>query len=317
MNRTLAIGLVMTCTAALSLAAGPQQVVFERGSAIWIANLDGSKAEKIAEGSGPSLSPDGTRVAFNTDDSAGTEPVRELAIADVATKKVTLVKGIPSKNCQRALWSPDGKQILFTIWTGYGWDIALISPDGSGLRYVRKSQPPDPKKTPDPKKPRGPRVDPVWSTSWAMDGKSIFTQDLAYIYQFNLDGVEIRKWKLGSLFPEGGMNSNSRITTSPDGKTLLVEVDTNEEVKNMPDWDGPPPSLWTFNLESGKTTRVTEKGKLAASGCWLDQSHILFNLFSAQEKQPSIYMMEIGKKEMKRVISDGANPSAKAGAGGG
>jgi len=146
MNRVLAIGLVLTYTAALSLAAEPERVAFERGTAIWIANVDGSKAEKITEGSGPSLSPDGTKIAFNTDIPGDRGPARELAIADIATKKVTLVKGIPSKNYQRALWSPDGKQILFTIWTGADWDIALISPDGSGLRYVRKSPPRDPQK---------------------------------------------------------------------------------------------------------------------------------------------------------------------------
>lgn len=311
MKRTLAIGLVVTCTAALSLAAGPQKLVFERGSTIWIANLDGSKAEKITEGSGPDLSPDGTKIAFNTDIPGEGGPMRELAIADVATKKVTLVQGIPSKNCQRALWSPNGKQILFTIWNGADWDIALISPDGSGFRYVRKSSPRDPQKK------SGPKVDPVWSTAWTMDGKSIFTQDLNYIYQFNLDGREVRKWKMGALFPGGGMNSNSRITSSPDGKILLVEIDMDEEVNDMPDWDGSPPALWTLNLESEKTTRVTEKGKLATSGCWRDQSHILFNVLSPKEKQPAIYEMEIGNKEMKQIIKDGANPSVSRAGGSG
>ena len=191
----------MISTAAVGVAAQPQKVAFERGKAIWIANVDGSKAEKIAEGSGPNLSADGTQIVFNTDDSAAKEVVRELAVADVATRKVTRVKNIPSKNCQRPLWSPDGKKILFTIWNGSGWDIAMINPDGSGFRYVRKSQPPDPEKKP------GPRVEAVWSTCWAMDGKSFFTQDLELLYQFNLDGKQIKNWKLASLFPGGGLNS--------------------------------------------------------------------------------------------------------------
>jgi TolB protein len=142
-----------------------------------------------------------------------------------------------------------------------------------------------------------------------MDGKSFFTQDLDFLYQFNLDGKQVKNWKLASLFPGGGLNSGSRITSSPDGKTLLVEVDMDEEVKEMGDWEGPPPALWTFDLETGKTTRVTEPGTLAASGCWLNQSHILCNVFSPKEKQPAIYEMEIGKKEMKLVIRDGVNPS--------
>ena len=305
------VGLLLSYFATLSVVVGSQLVAFERGTSIWIANIDGSNARKIAEGSGPDLSPDGSRVVFNTDDSSSNEVVREIAIADLATKKVTVINGIPSKNCQRALWSPNGKQILFTTWNGNDWDIALISPDGSAFRYVRKSQPRDPEK-------KGiPKPDPVWSTAWAMDGNSFFTQDLDYLYRFNLEGSEVKKWKLDSLFPAGGMNSGSRITSSPDGKSLLVEVDMDEEVKDMPDWDGPPPALWTFDLESAKTTRLTKKGVLAASGCWLDNQRILFNLFSAKEKKPAIYQMEIGKKEMKPLIKDGVNPSVSRASSGG
>jgi len=291
--KIIALGLLLSGSIALSLAAEPQHIVFERGSAIWIANIDGTKAQKITQGSGPSLSPDGTRIAFNTDNS-DKDLVREIAIADIATKKVTIVKEIPSKNCYHALWSPDGKQILFYLWNGNDWDLAMIAPDSSGLRTIRKADS---------------EHHSLWSTCWAVDGKSIFAQDLDYLYQLNLEGAEMKKWKLETLFPAGGMNSGGTIAVSPDGKTLLVEVDMDEEVTNMPDWEGPPPSLWTFDLESGKATRLTEKGKLAASGCWLDKTHILFNLFSPKEKQPSLYEMEIGKKEMKRIIKDAANPS--------
>jgi hypothetical protein len=34
--------------------------------AVWIANLDGTGEKKIADGIFPAISPDGTRVAFNT-----------------------------------------------------------------------------------------------------------------------------------------------------------------------------------------------------------------------------------------------------------
>jgi TolB protein len=302
MKRALAAGSILSCCVAFCAVAGsPPPVVFERGPAIWMANLDGSNAHKITKGTGPDLSPDGTTIAFNTDDSSSKDLVREIATADVATKKVTVVKGIPSKNCQRALWSGDGKQILFSIWNGNDWDLALIAPDGSGFRIFKKANQDH---------------HSLWSTSWAADGKSIFAQDLDYIYQFNLDGSEVKKWKLDTIFPKGGMNSGSRIASSPDGKTLLVEVDMDEEETNMPDWDGPPPSLWLFDLESAKTVRLTKKGMLAASGCWLDRSHILFNLFSAKEKKPAIYEMEIGKKEVKPVLKDGVNPAVARGAGG-
>ena len=294
MNRTLALGLLLSYAAVQGIAAGPQEVAFERGSAIWIANVDGSNPRKIAKGSGPDLSPDTTKIVFTTDDSSSKDLVREIATADVASKKVTLVKGIPSKNCYGGRWSPDGKQILFYLWNGEDWDLALIGPDGSGYRILKKA---------------GPEHHSLWSTCWASDGKSIFAQDLDYIYRLDLEGHELGKWKVDSLFPKGGMNSGSVISSSPEGKTLLVEVDMDEEVTNIPDWDGPAPSLWTLDLGSGKATRLTDKGVLASSGCWLDGRHILFNLFSAKQKKAGIYEMEIGKKEVRPVIKDGVNPT--------
>jgi TolB protein len=302
MNRILAIALLLACSAELSLAAGSQQMVFERRTAIWMANVDGSNPRKIAKGSGPDLSPDGTRIAFNTDDSSKTDLVREIAIVEVSSKKVTLVKGIPSKNCQRAVWSPDGKQILFNLWNGNDWDLALIRPDGSGFRSFKKASP---------------EHQSLWSTCWSADGKSIFAQDLDYIYRFDLGGQELKKWKVDSLFPNGGMNSGAGMSSSPDGKTLLIEVEMDEEVTNMPDWDGPPPSLWTVDLDSGKTTRLTKKGMLGSGGCWLDRGHILFNLFSPKEKEPTIYEMDLEKKEIKSVIKNGVNPSVSRAAGNG
>jgi len=43
-----------------------QRIAFERNDAVYIANLDGTGEKKIADGIFPAISPDGTRVAFNT-----------------------------------------------------------------------------------------------------------------------------------------------------------------------------------------------------------------------------------------------------------
>jgi hypothetical protein len=49
-----------------SVLCGDRHVAFERDQAVWIANLDGTGEKKIADGIFPAISPDGTRVAFNT-----------------------------------------------------------------------------------------------------------------------------------------------------------------------------------------------------------------------------------------------------------
>jgi hypothetical protein len=47
-----------------------EKIAFARGGTdVWIANLDGTAAKKICHGVYPDISPDGARVAFNTQES--------------------------------------------------------------------------------------------------------------------------------------------------------------------------------------------------------------------------------------------------------
>src|SRR5207244_9267943 len=63
-------------------------IAFERNNAVCIANLDGTNEKKIADGIFPAISPDGTRVAFNTvEKTSETSYVRHMAVVDVATGK--------------------------------------------------------------------------------------------------------------------------------------------------------------------------------------------------------------------------------------
>jgi TolB protein len=185
-------------------ARAASRIAFERGDSIWVANLDGKSAKKIAKGSAPDLSADGTRVAFHTDTSTKKEVIRQIAIADAASGKVRVFKNeIPGRNCQRAIWSPDGSRILFEIFNDGDWHLALINADGSGFRYLRKATP---------------KGNSLWSTCWARDGKSIYAQNLNDIFQIDLNGTELKKWSIASVFPKGGLSSGSKLSLSSDGK---------------------------------------------------------------------------------------------------
>src|SRR5437870_3294537 len=193
MIRTFFASALLLVSCLWATAAPPALIAFERGTAIWVANLDGSGAKKISKGTAPDLSPDGTRIAFHTDDSPKKELVRQIAIVDVATKNVTVFKKEnPSENCQRAVWSPDGLHILFEIWSDNDWHLAMINADGNGLRYLRKT---------------APKYDSFWSACWAADDRSIYSQDLDKLCQFALDGTEMKSWSIRSLFPKGSFNT--------------------------------------------------------------------------------------------------------------
>jgi TolB protein len=278
-----------------SAAETSRSLCFERGTDIWVASIEGTDAKKITRGSGPSISPDGKRIAFHTNSSGEKDLERRIAVADVATKQIKIFKSeIPSNNCQRAIWSPDGGQILFSIWTDSDWHLAMINADGSGFRYVKKAVP---------------KGNSFWSACWAPDGKSIYAQNLDKIYQLGLDGSDLKSWNLRSLFPKGGLSSGSQLAVSPDSKTLLLDVEMEEESVNVTDWDGPPPAIWTLDIGSEKTTRLTPKGMLASQGCWLDADNILFTSQARGEKHPSIYRMSRDGKERKVYLKNATTPS--------
>jgi TolB protein len=221
MTRTF-FALSFLFASCLCANAAPQRLIaFEKGTAIWIAHLDGTEARKITKGSVPDLSPDGTRIAFHADDSTKKDVVRQIAVVEVMTKKLTVFrKEIPSENCQRAIWSPDGQHILFSIWTDSDWQLAMIDADGSNFRYVKKA---------------APKNNSFWSACWAPDGKSFYAQDLNALCQFTLDGAEMRKWNLRSLFPNGSLSSGTTIAIAPDGKKLLIDVEMEDESVNVTD----------------------------------------------------------------------------------
>src|SRR5215470_20437961 len=91
--------------------AAPRKIAYDRNGKIFVADVDGTHPKKIAEGDWPEISPDGNHVAFNTEGDAKDRPgpERHIAIADVASGKVSIIPNIPSDNCFGPVWSPDGK----------------------------------------------------------------------------------------------------------------------------------------------------------------------------------------------------------------
>jgi Tol biopolymer transport system component len=120
--------------ASFSAAAFPadRHIAFERNNAIYVANPDGTNGKKIADGIFPAISPDGTRVAFNTTEkTSDTTYARHIDVNDVATGKIDVFKDVLSDNSYYPSWTADGKQILFTTRPREVWDLAAINSDGT------------------------------------------------------------------------------------------------------------------------------------------------------------------------------------------
>jgi TolB protein len=290
---------IFVCLTLNALAAGPQRkIAFERGDNVWVVNIDGTAAKKIAAGALPDISPDGTRLAFNTDEDSKTRPgpERHIAVADLASGKVTIFKDIPSDNCFGPVWSPDGSKLAFSIMAEKEWQLGLVNADGSGFRFVKNAEL---------------KGHAFGAPTWSIDAKSIFCHDLDNLYQIDLEGNVLKKWELTKVLTEASMNGNDRLSVSPDGKTLLMDADTGAEHERK-NWDGPQPAIYEFDLATEKTRRVTGKNDYVWDPCWLTNDEFLCLIQKENENEPSLYRMAINGKNPKLLVKQALTPTVSA-----
>jgi TolB protein len=285
---------LLTClagTIACSALGADQRIAFERGDSVYISNREASLVRKIADGTFPAISPDAKALAFSTVEATGGSYIRRIATVDVATSVRHLFDAVPGQNSYYSAWSPDGQWISFTMRSDDQWNLGVIKNDGSEFRIVKKGDQ---------------NAVTLFSPCWARDGKSLFCHDMTSIYQLGLDGAVIQQWKIGTIIPNGSMSGDGRINVSPDGHRLLLSVEM-DETYDRPDWDGPVPALWSFDVNTHASVRLTSKNLFAWDGCWLDNSNLLFVSQRAGEKQASIY--QTNGKDVKRLIENARRPS--------
>src|SRR5436190_1617123 len=296
--KRLAIWISLLLTFAAPTFGAQRKIAFERGENVWVANLDGSAAKKIAAGSLPNIWPDATRLAFNTSEDSKTRPgpERHIAITDLASGKVTVLKDIPSDNCFGPVWSPDGNKIAFSIMAEKEWHLGIVNADGSGFRFVKNA---------------ALKNDAFGAPEWARDGKSIFCHDLDNIYQIDLDGNVLKKWALSKLLTDVSMNGGDRLSVSPDGKVLLMDVDCGSEHERR-NWDGPQPAIEKFDVAGEKAVRVTGKDDFVWEPFWLSNDEFLCIMQKEKENEASIYRMSLDGKNAKLLVKHARTPSASA-----
>ena len=290
---------IFLCVAFSALShAAPRKIAYEHRDDIFVADTDGTHQRKIAAGALAEISPDGTRVAFNTEADAKTRPgpERYIAIADVASGKITVLPNIPSDNCFGPVWSPDGTKLAFSIMAEKEWHLGLVNADGSGFRFVKNA---------------GLKSEAFGAPEWARDGKSIFCHDLDNVYQIDLDGNVLKKWELSKILTDAGMNGGDRLSVSPDGKALLMDVDCGSEHERK-NWDGPQPAIEKLDLSADKAVRITAKDDFVWQPFWLSANEFLCIIQKEKENRPSIYRMSLDGKNSKLLVKHARTPSASA-----
>ncbi|PWN05475.1 S9 family peptidase [Rhodohalobacter mucosus] len=107
------------------------QITDSRKSEIWIMNSDGTRKRFLAEGSNPSWSPDGTRIAFTAEgEPGGSQIYVRWMDSEGATSQITRLTHSPSN----IRWSPDSRYLSFNkrVETKPSLTISMPSrPDGA------------------------------------------------------------------------------------------------------------------------------------------------------------------------------------------
>jgi TolB protein len=288
--KTIPLIILLIASAAFG-ADAQQKIAFARDDdTVWVANLDGGGAKKIAAGGVyPEISPDGTKLAFNTD-SASTS-ARRIAVIDLATGARTTFKDVPSDNAYGPVWSPNSAKVIFYIYINNIWDIGICNADGSGFRVLKSG---------------GPNDQMFNSAGWMPDGQSLFCQDLTNLYQIGLDGIVMKQWPLATVFPNGDADSGVRFDVSPNGQMLLADINVDED-PGRSGWEGPPPTTWLMNLSTDKAAKLTPN--FWWEPCWVTNDTFLCIGQGAKEKAPSIYLRSLDGKTVKRLVKDATDPS--------
>ena len=290
---------LLSCIASFTFSdAAQRKIAFEHRENIFVADIDGTHQKKIANGALPEISPDGTRVAFNTEADAKTRPgpERHIAVANLSNGKVTVLKDIPSDNCFGPVWSPDGSKLAFSIMADKEWQLGLVNADGSGFHFVKNA---------------ALKSDAFGAPEWSRDGKSIFCHDLDNIYQIDLDGNILKKWELSKILTDASMNGGDRLSISPDGKLLLMDVDCGSEHERK-NWDGPQPAIEKFDVAGEKAARITGKDDFVWEPFWLSNDEFLCILQKENENEPSIYRMSLDGTNPKLLVKHARTPSVSA-----
>ena len=176
------------------------------------------------------------------------------------------------------------------------WQLGLVNADGSGFRFVKNAEL---------------RPEAFGAPEWARDGKSIFCHDLDYIYQIDVDGNVLKKWELAKILTDASMNGGDRLSVSPDGTALLMDVDCGAEHERK-DWDGPQPAIERLDLSGDKAVRVSAKDDYVWEPFWLSANEFLCIMQKENERQPSIYRMTLDGKNPKLLVKHARTPSASA-----
>ena len=193
---------------------------------VYMMNSDGTRPVFFMRGGSPQFSPDGTRVAYTAQGDPGGSQIHVMWVDTKESTQITHLIESPSG----IKWSPDGKQIMFTMRVDAkeGFPITL------------------------PKKPKGaqwapePRV--VTRLNYRRDGSGFSPIGFSHVFVVDAEGGTERQITSGDWNHRGG-------EWTPDGKNILFSGLRVEDAE----YQRRESEIYSVSVETKEITQLTDR----------------------------------------------------------
>ena len=224
----------------------------------------------------PSWSPDGRRIAFNSDRDGD----HDIYVMNADGSDVTQLTHNSSRDLH-PVWSPDGRQIAFSSFWG---EIYVMNADGSDVTQLT------------------PNFDFVDRLAWSPDGRQItFSNYLGHlnseIYVINSDGSGVTQITHSSW-------RDDEPEWSPDGQQIAFDSDLDS------DWELDR-DIYVMNSDGSGVTKITHSASLDIQPAWSpDGRRIAF--ISNQDGDFEIYVMNADGSGVTQITHSSGRDSDPA-----
>lgn len=222
-----------------SISPDGRWIAYGRSGEIWVMRVDGSEQRNITQhpsrDADPAWSPDGTRIAFQSDRTGAAQFLYDIFVMDADGSNLTQITSHPATD-ESPTWAPDGSAITF--WTERDGlsEVYVVRLDGSAPYNITNYFDDD--------------VFPRWSP----DGNTIAfrsffrgqPQVFVGVYLMDPDGANVR------LVPTQFLPSGF-VAWKPDGTRLLVEGNRD---------------IWSMNLDGSDAVNLTNDPSIDVFPAW-------------------------------------------------
>jgi dipeptidyl aminopeptidase/acylaminoacyl peptidase len=216
-------------------------------------------------------------LADGPDDRRPTDPHSISSPASSTARPIPIEDLFYTRNVGGGFWSPDGRQVVFSLDMTGNQNVWRVNADGSGLTQMLYSR------------------DTQSAARYSRDGRSIFyRQDAGGNEMWQLMGIPADGGEAQNYLNQPGQAAAEDFLFSPDGKTLAIVYKTKT---------GSTYDIAVIDPASHQLRNVTNEktpGFLWSLAAWLpDSQHLLVQRTNSAFTDASIYLLDIatGKSE--------------------